>query len=137
VASPASGRIMTRRATKSAVITASALLIALVLYLVLFRGEIYVRNGYGSALNVVEVRFNSSNVMEVPGWSLAAEHGAAFNTLPAPIVGRRLEFVLAPNPSPGITWSCQLEGPIRPWCYYEGFFTRDGLVCDPCEKPPS
>jgi hypothetical protein len=126
-----------KRVPKSAIVGVCIAIVLALLYLVVFRAEIYVRNGFGSGIKIVEVRFNGRNVMEVDEWALPAEHGAAFNTLPAPISGRKLEFVLAPNPGPDITWSCNLEGPVRPWCYYEVFITRNGLVCNPCGSRPS
>jgi hypothetical protein len=92
-------------------------------------------NGTPSEIRILEIRVDGRKVSSVSPFSLMPERTGFITFYPFSTHEAKLE-VFTDIKSQGLrTWSCLLEGGMKP-CHYRVFFTEGGLNCHVCEDRP-
>jgi hypothetical protein len=96
--------------------------------------EIYVSNGSGKTVRVVDLRVTASLVDSDAPFDMKSGATGFMSFRSFAGAPRRLEVVLDESVSPAIM-SCELEAAARR-CFFRVFLTPDNLECDRCDNFP-
>jgi hypothetical protein len=100
--------------------------------------DLYVRNGLKDPVRIVEVRINGAPLSFSGPFELVPGNAAFFDYRSAPIGNRDELEISARIGSSGEqkAWKCELRK-NRNHCFFPVWFSEQGLLCHPCESPPS